>query len=538
LHDLAMVLRSRGRTNQVAQVQQQALRIWRGLGLPAPLAYTLNNIGWDLHMLGQYAAALKTYEEAMLWVVRAGDPGLEAAILAGEGDVFIDLGRLDRAAIFYELASHKADESQRRSIKAYAMRAAARLARVRKQFVTALELLRRASELTGEAQINTPLASIDSLRGIILAEMGHIPEGRATLTTLCNRLEASTADVDLAQALLFKAYAEYRDGDRIAARASLKQALSAAETVGYLQMLVSEAYATQELLLASMSDAELAPQLNGILEAAAAAQELGRRLEDIPDSTQHLAALATTPLAARIRIKALGASRITVDGREISRADGETQLSRELLLLLVDQSPVSRENLLVIFWPDKPPARASANLRQTIYRLRRLLGYNSIQQSEAEYRIAPETGFEYDVARFEDAARVALARSPGDLRRLVALADAIALYNGDYLADLPVEWAAPRRRILSERFQSLLRAYADELINSMRYGEARLVLLRALESEPLMDELHERMLVCLAALGRRHEVVDHYRRYREALREDFGLDPPLELRTLYSRLIH
>ncbi len=45
------------------------------------------------------------------------------------------------------------------------------------------------------------------------------------------------------------------------------------------------------------------------------------------------------------------------------------------------------------------------------------------------------------------------------------------------------------------------------------------------------------MLVCLARLGRRHEVVDYYRRYRETLRAELGLDPPVGVRTLYSSLI-
>jgi len=32
-------------------------------------------------------------------------------------------------------------------------------------------------------------------------------------------------------------------------------------------------------------------------------------------------------------------------------------------------------------------------------------------------------------------------------------------------------------------------------------------------------------------------VVDHYRRYRETLRNELGLDPPNETRSLYARLI-
>jgi DNA-binding SARP family transcriptional activator len=53
----------------------------------------------------------------------------------------------------------------------------------------------------------------------------------------------------------------------------------------------------------------------------------------------------------------------------------------------------------------------------------------------------------------------------------------------------------------------------------------------------LRDDLHGRMLMCLAAMGRRYEVVDHYRRYRELLRSELGLDPPNEIRQLYARLI-
>jgi hypothetical protein len=38
-------------------------------------------------------------------------------------------------------------------------------------------------------------------------------------------------------------------------------------------------------------------------------------------------------------------------------------------------------------------------------------------------------------------------------------------------------------------------------------------------------------------LGRRFEVVDYYRRYRETLRTELGLDPPANIRSLYSTLI-
>src|SRR5262249_60034704 len=114
---------------------------------------------------------------------------------------------------------------------------------------------------------------------------------------------------------------------------------------------------------------------------------------------------------------------------------------------------------------------------------------------------------------------------------------AVALYTGDFLDDLDSAWIRARRHALSELFVRLLSEYADELLGLTRYADARSTLARALDQEPLRDDLHGRMLVCLAALGRRHEVVDHYRRYRETLRTELGLDPPPETRSLYARLI-
>jgi hypothetical protein len=41
----------------------------------------------------------------------------------------------------------------------------------------------------------------------------------------------------------------------------------------------------------------------------------------------------------------------------------------------------------------------------------------------------------------------------------------------------------------------------------------------------------------LHRLGRRNEIVELYLRYTRALADSFGLDPPIHLRELYSRLI-
>jgi DNA-binding SARP family transcriptional activator len=182
-------------------------------------------------------------------------------------------------------------------------------------------------------------------------------------------------------------------------------------------------------------------------------------------------------------------------------------------------------------------ARATANLYQTLYRLRRAIGYEVVVLTEETCVAAPGLDIESDATRFERQAVAALTTARSDLRRLGTLAGADAQYTGDYLPEVDSEWATTRRQRLRDLHVQVLAEYADELLQYTRYAEAREALDRALRAEPLRDDLHGRMLMCLAALGRRHEVVDHYRRYRQVLRDELGLDPPGEIRQLYARLI-
>jgi LuxR family maltose regulon positive regulatory protein len=537
LNDLALVLRARGQTTRAAQIQQQSLALWRELAAPGPLGLALNNIGWDLHMLGQYELALATYDEALAWARRSGSARLEAMILTGQADIFADLGDRIVASERYREALAKAEHAGDWSLTAYLYRAMARVDRAARNYTGALEWLRRSALASRRSQSETLLANTDGLHGIILVERGHIREGRQILERVCADFERSGVLVDLAQTLLFRACAEFRDGDAGAAAQSLTRALTVSDQVGYDQMLVSEALSARDLLEACQTPSEIGPRVSSLLARAESFGVIRARLKQSGAAFGLPFAAITPPPLAALDVRALGQSRILKEGVEIPRSDWETQRARELFFFLVDQAPVAREKVLEIFWPGKPTGRASANLHQTLYRLRRAISYETVIVEDHTCRLVPNLSLNYDVARFESKAYAALALAPGDLKRLAALASALGRYSGDYLSDMPVEWAVSRRRALSDLHVTVLCAYADELMKLTRYAQAREALAQAIATEPLRDDLHERMLVCLAGLGRRHEVVDHYQHYREALRAELGLDPPPEMRALYASLI-
>jgi two-component system, LytTR family, response regulator len=224
-------------------------------------------------------------------------------------------------------------------------------------------------------------------------------------------------------------------------------------------------------------------------------------------------------------------------GKEIPRSAWASPKTKEVFLFLVDRAPVGRDELLTVFWPEMPSGRAQANLYQTLYRIRRAIGTDVLVLKNLMCRFADDLPLEYDATLFEKSARQAVGLPMTDPLRLTGLEKAAGLFQGEYLSDIAVDWAGQRREEINQIFLALVREQADEYFSLCRYADGRAALIRGLAIDPYRDELHQRMLKILAALGRKHEVVDHYQKYVFLLRKDLGLDPPSETRSLYASLI-
>lgn len=534
LSDLAAVYRQRGKTSHAAHAQQQALAIMRAEGAALPLAQVLNNIGWDLHMLGQYETALGTYAEALAWAQRAGSAPTERRIWEGQASLFADLGEPGQAVALYQQALGQAEEAGERDLLVYLACGLARLDRRVGNYAGALEWLRRAELYLDGHPMVLPLTNPEGLYGIIQVEMGQTAPGVTALRAVCAAPAINESPMDLAQSLFYLAVGEFRLGAIAPAAEALEQAFSVAERIGYDQMLLREVPLARDVLEPLRQHPALGTRVGALLARAGALTAVRGRLIERGLLTTTDDDPAHTP---GLEVRTLGVAQVLRDGVEISRSEWGSQRPRELFFYLMDRMPLSKETVLAAFWPEMAQSRAQANLYQTLYRLRRALGTEVVVLAGGECRLAPGLALPVDAHQFEEQAHLALATARSDLRRMGSLATAAALYRGDYLPEVDTDWANARRHQLKELHIKVLSEYADELLRFTRYGEARTTLARALLDEPLRDDLHGRMLMCLAAMGRRYEVVDHYRRYRELLRNELGLDPPGEIRQLYARLI-
>lgn len=187
-------------------------------------------------------------------------------------------------------------------------------------------------------------------------------------------------------------------------------------------------------------------------------------------------------------------------------------------------------------WGGEPPADATGALQALVGRLRRTLGADAVESADGGYRLAAAPD-DIDLHRFERLAGEGLrALADADPEKAaVVLDDALALWHGPALADLPdrtaesARWETRRHDVRRARLSAAL---------ALGHGERHLPELTALcDIHPLDEPLQALRLRALRDAGRPAEALAAYAEVRQLLADRLGSDPGPELRALYSELL-
>ncbi|MFC9846182.1 BTAD domain-containing putative transcriptional regulator [Streptomyces sp. NPDC060223] len=187
-------------------------------------------------------------------------------------------------------------------------------------------------------------------------------------------------------------------------------------------------------------------------------------------------------------------------------------------------------------WDGDPPADAQAAVQALVGRLRRALGAGAVDSDEGGYRLTAGRD-DIDLHRFERlAGEGTRALADGDpAKAAVVLDDALALWHGPALADLPdrtadaARWETRRLDVRRARFTAAL---------ALGEAEQALPELTALcDSHPLDEPLQALRLRALRDAGRPAEALAAYESVRQLLADRLGSDPGPELSTLHAQLL-
>ncbi|MER5541367.1 BTAD domain-containing putative transcriptional regulator [Streptomyces sp. NPDC002589] len=193
------------------------------------------------------------------------------------------------------------------------------------------------------------------------------------------------------------------------------------------------------------------------------------------------------------------------------------------------------ETLIDEIWTDDPPHDAPAALQALIGRLRRTLGRDTIASTPGGYRLEA-TEDDVDLYVFErlvhTGSKALTAGDPATAHR--TLTEALALWHGPALADLPDRTAATRPEALR---REATRARAAAALDLGRAPDAVPELKELTAAHPLDESLHALFIRALRDTGRPADALAAYESARRTLADTLGTDPGPELKALHRSLL-
>jgi predicted ATPase/DNA-binding SARP family transcriptional activator len=233
-----------------------------------------------------------------------------------------------------------------------------------------------------------------------------------------------------------------------------------------------------------------------------------------------------------MEVQLLGPTLVLVGGQTLVLASGRERAVLTALALRPG-GVVSPDRLQVALWGDEPPSSARKAIQMYVSSLRRALPPDTIRTAPGGYALAVEPAA-VDVTRFEDLVRRGRARAgdgaPGRAEALALFEAAGRLWRGRPLADLADHPDAEGEiRRLEE-----LRCGLEEDLADLRLAEGQHHALigeleAAVGAEPLRERRWAQLMLALYRSGRQADALRAYRRLRDLLGEELGIDPSAEL---------
>ena len=243
-----------------------------------------------------------------------------------------------------------------------------------------------------------------------------------------------------------------------------------------------------------------------------------------------------------MEIRLLGPIEIIASGHALDV--GAPQQRLMLAALAADAGRlIGTETLIDRLW-DEAPDGARRTLQVHLSRLRRLLD-TAPANGTAPVRVLRRSGGylldiepdQVDAHRFTRLVEQAHDRHRTAPERMKLLAEAMNLWHGPVLADLPGQWAATVRQAWQQRYLEAAQEWASTSVQIGEVGRA-LALLAGLTAEhPMIESLAAAFIRALYAAGRPSDALDHYTVIRHHLADKLGTDPGPQLQGLYRQIL-
>ena len=244
-----------------------------------------------------------------------------------------------------------------------------------------------------------------------------------------------------------------------------------------------------------------------------------------------------------LAIRLFGAVEVQVGGRVLGPRDlGGARPKQVLELLVVARGRrVPTDRLAELLWGQDLPRNAGGSLQTFVSVLRRHLVPDRerarelvVTEPEA-YRLATDC-LDLDLDRFDELVERSSREPTHRARR--SLEEALSLVRGEVLEDEPyATWAQDLRRTYQGRVLGARLEAADAALAERDHAGALAHAQAAEALDPFAERAHRTQMLALYALERQHDALETYRRFRERLARELGLEPSAATRAVEAAIL-
>lgn len=235
-----------------------------------------------------------------------------------------------------------------------------------------------------------------------------------------------------------------------------------------------------------------------------------------------------------LSVRVLG--ELTVDGIDLSQLDRKARTLLQLLALARGRA-VPGATLADALWGDRPPARPGDQLAVLASRLRRVLGRDRVEHSDAGYRLRADW---LDLVELEAVVAEAERReAAGEAGGAVAAARiGLALLRGALPDVSPGStWVSAERAAAERLVVRARRVAATALLGAGQWQDALEIAAADSGADPYDEHAVRTVMRAHVAAGRPARALATYATLREVLAEELGADPAPETEELHTSIL-
>ena len=202
----------------------------------------------------------------------------------------------------------------------------------------------------------------------------------------------------------------------------------------------------------------------------------------------------------------------------------------------------SRQSLTGLLWSDDSEEKAQNSLRVALSNLNKLLP-DHLEINRLTVALRADNPYRVDIVEFEQLTDLLSQEGERNEADAGALAQAAALYGGDFLDDLHVagapifeEWLLTQRTFYRERMLATLEAVAEAQLADRSYATAVQTLERLLVQEPWHEAAYRQLMVVYSRMGDFNRALAYYERCRAMLAAELDVTPMPETEALHERI--